>query len=237
MKSTRTSPHTHAPHSAAAFSLPEVVVVVAVIGTLSLGIPAASYVLSSAQETVTELQDTPDPLAGAPLGAGLTYEEENRRYVFNGGAPATTSVPTPTPVPELVLPEDYDWKQLNIKAQGSGTAMYGGQDFGYGELPSFMMAYNGSDGIRLHNAGGYESMLNPDTGEWEPVGSWIDLNALIGDESDLVLLPAADRFTTDSNNAASIRLKKGATEVDIVFIKWVNGSGVTNYRINAAYAY
>ncbi len=93
---------------------------------------------------------------------------------------------------------------LDVKSSG-GTASYGGQDFGVGAMPTFMLS-GSNNTFQLHNSGGYEN-----------IPSWHSLSEFVSD-----LPPSQDRFNPSATKVLS--LEKDGKRYDLTFCTWDSGN-------------
>lgn len=222
-----------------AFSLVEVLLVIAVIAALAFGIPAITRVLSAARSSSVSWQERAvnDAYAnylaqgGAPgmdLTDALTKLRSDSRVTISPplsmtGADGTQllltfndqvfsyqpvqAAPTPRPSP---TPSATASLTMNVSSAG-GTATYGGQDFGVGRLPSFMLRSAGGR-FEFHNTGGFEGV---------PV--WSSLDAFV---AEIPVSP--DRFNPVATKA--LVMSKDGVRYDLNFATWRH-NGVLNLRL------
>jgi len=213
------------------FSLTEVVVVVAVIGVLSLAIPSVGYVISTAQNEVTEANSAPDPMNNLSFPSDLTYTPDSRTFAFNGNYTNSDPSAAPTPLPSSSPLQSNSWSPLGANGSG-GTATYGGNDFDHGNFPGFMVQHQGGDfsNYRIHNSGGYDQYRGQGEADWQSAGSWIDLSEVL---SDMPVQDFADRFSPDVYTRA-ISLQKGSQRIDLHLAVFTKTNGDPYLRIQAA---
>jgi len=220
-------------------SLPEVVVVVAVIGILSLGIPAVTYVVQSAEEQRDMVNNAPDPLANMSFPSDLTYDENTRTFAFNE-PPEPTPEPVSPPVdpgPEPILDPGL-WSSLSVKAN-SGTATFGSDnnpDFWDVGMPGLMLQGNGSGSFKLHNngqnGGPFEQYRGEGDSEYTEAGSWIDLEDFL---SDLEMIDESERF--DPPHTKILSLEKGDMRADLQLAHYVESNGTYRLRLTEVWLY
>ena len=214
------------------FTMVELLIAIAIIGILSLSVPSIGLVLGSARESSVAWQEKnlnntyqqylasggtpagsleealsilaehpdfsilpPETLQGSAGDLVLTFTNQSFAY--------TPEDDQSDPSEDLRGLSGSGSLVLDVRKSG-GTATYGGQDFGFGPMPEFMLMTSGGE-FTFYNSGGYENVAGTHS-----------LEEFLSD-----LDPSEDRFNPTSSKILS--LEKGGTRYDMEFILWDGG--------------